>query len=148
MADLAVLLTVHPLQDESPDDAVDRCKQMLDDGYDALLRAVSLKSLRSVAPLMRGQLLRPYITRGTPKRVPVLLENVDWELLRKQKRGLVNALSFAEGDASKTSGPLGLAAAYVEVYAGLVHLLDHIQDQAALVLGEKAVFGDMTSDPE
>lgn len=56
-------------------------------------------------------------------RIMIDLSAVDWNLLRQQKHALIQARA--------TSEPL----------AGLVHLLDNIQDQAAKILGEKAVFG-------
>jgi len=60
-------------------------------------------------------------------KVTIDLSNVDWELLREQKEWLISTNSFIR---YKT-----------ELGDGLLHLLDDIQDQAAEVLGEEAVFG-------
>jgi hypothetical protein len=60
------------------------------------------------------------------------LSNVDWGLLRKQKLSLLKAVKVrAKARASDTADHL----------RGLLHLLDHIQDQAAETLGEEVVFG-------
>jgi hypothetical protein len=70
----------------------------------------------------------PYVT--------VDLSNVDWGLLRKQKLFLLKAVKIrAKAGASESA----------EHLRGLVHLLDHIQDQAAETLGEEAVFGKKRS---
>jgi hypothetical protein len=64
--------------------------------------------------------------------VKVDLSNVDWRLLRKQKLSLLKAVKIrAKTGASESA----------EHLRGLVHLLDHIQDQAAEALGEEVVFG-------
>jgi len=66
------------------------------------------------------------------------LSNVDWNLLRIQKQSLTNVISTRTGsDSNETT----------EALSGLLHLLDHIQDQAAEILGEETVFGkDLASD--
>jgi len=66
------------------------------------------------------------------QRITVDLSNVDWPLLRKQKLTLLKTAQRR----TKTR-----AAESAEHLRGLVHLLDHIQDQAAEILGEEAVFG-------
>ena len=68
--------------------------------------------------------------------VTVDLSNVDWGLLRKQKLSLLKAVRIK----AKTG-----ATEAVEHLRGLVHLLDHIQDQAAETLGEEVVFGKKRS---
>ena len=56
---------------------------------------------------------------------------IDWRLLRKQKRRLNGMLL-----------PIGkLPANLQEAVSGIVNLLDYVQDEAATALGEKAVFG-------
>ena len=66
------------------------------------------------------------------QHVTIDLSNVDWSLLRKQKLTLLKtAQRRAKTGASEAA----------EHLRGLVHLLDHIQDQAAEILGEEAVFG-------
>lgn len=58
------------------------------------------------------------------KKVMVDVAKVNWDLLRKQKMILL----FLEGDHAE----------------GLVNFIDDIQDQAAEILGEEAVFGPVT----
>ena len=65
-------------------------------------------------------------------KIQVDLTNVDWELLRKQKLTLQTVIGIVA-----RSHP-GIDA---DDLSGLLHLLDHLQDQVAEVLGEKAVFG-------
>ena len=61
--------------------------------------------------------------------VNINLNNVDWVLLREQKLWLIEAMSqLKSGDELLADGLLGL--------------LDDIQNQAALTLGEDVVFGD------
>ena len=64
--------------------------------------------------------------------IQVNLSQVDWQLLRKQKQALVEVIHQQSKDFSP---------AVMNHLTGLLHLLDHIQDEAAKVLGEKAVFG-------
>lgn len=59
--------------------------------------------------------------------IAVNVSNVNWRLLRKQKATLTN-----------------IRAKNIEQWddiAGILHLLDHIQDHAAKQLGERRVFG-------
>lgn len=67
--------------------------------------------------------------------VPVGL-NVDWEQLRTQKARLVELAD----PRSELGGDADLA--------GIINLLDDIQNQAAEVLGEQAVFGKMEDGPD
>ena len=62
------------------------------------------------------------------------LDNVDWKLLREQKLWLMSAIK--ELDLQYGTGDDG---------EGLLALIDDIQDQAALILGEDAVF-DLVKD--
>lgn len=76
----------------------------------------------------------PYVT--------VDLSNVDWTLLREQKQSLLRVLetitkTVTPEEARAKTG----ATETTDHLRGLVHLLDHIQDQAAETLGEKVVFG-------
>jgi hypothetical protein len=68
--------------------------------------------------------------------VMVDLQEVDWVLLRQQKTTLV-ALTC-----------LPRMKAHEEYLEGLINLLDYIQDEAAEILGEEAVFGDLESEDE
>jgi len=61
--------------------------------------------------------------RGYMKDFTITLKNIDWELLRKQKQVLINI----EG----------------EQVVGVINLLDYIQDEAAKVLSESTVFGEI-----
>lgn len=143
---MEILCILHavPRAGESRERTVERASVLLEGGWD-IVHLMKQQYGTAADKELASQDVRPHLTPISPKRVPVLLENVDWVLLRKQKQGLVNFHHQAERDAAEGSG---LASAYVEVYAGLIHLLDQIQDQAALVLGEKAVFGDLTkTDP-
>jgi hypothetical protein len=68
----------------------------------------------------------------TKQAVPIDLYRVDWGLLREQKLTLVNL---------RENGRYGRQMG--QDLQGILHLLDNIQDQAALVLGELAVFGPL-----
>lgn len=63
-------------------------------------------------------------------KVMITLDNVDWQLLRTQKAELVD---MCAGNVLETHE--------VNAVDGIIHFLDHIQDQAAKVLGEEQVFG-------
>lgn len=60
-------------------------------------------------------------------------DKIDWPLLRKQKRALNQILK--KGPGRKT-----IARSFPHI-EGIISILDHIQDRAALVLGEESVFG-------
>jgi hypothetical protein len=64
------------------------------------------------------------------------LSRVDWILLRQQKADLLEAIEFYA--LHKPAVGEGLN--------GILHLIDHIQDEAAETLGEEAVFGKLKSD--
>jgi hypothetical protein len=68
---------------------------------------------------------------------PVLvdLSKMNWELLRSQKGHLEVAAGVLD-DYENQAGSEMLQALF-----GIEHLLDHIQFEAAKVLGEEAVFG-------
>ena len=66
-------------------------------------------------------------------RLLIDLSQLDWQLLKKQKQALVDVIH----QQSKVYPP-----AVTNHLTGLIHLLDHIQDEAAKVLGEEAVFGE------
>jgi hypothetical protein len=69
-----------------------------------------------------------------PEAVTITLENVNWRRLRHQKQALVDVLETCTiNDFTTVAEDKHLTA--------LLHLIDHVQDQAALVLGETAVFG-------
>ena len=65
------------------------------------------------------------------KEFQELIEQTDWELLRVQKAFCLGALE--EEDIHETER---------KMFQGLVHLLDHLQDAAAVWLGEEKVFGE------
>lgn len=67
------------------------------------------------------------------------LKRVDWEELRAQKRTLNELL-----DRLLTPNQLSNKERYA--LDGIRHLLDYVQDQAADVLGEQAVFGAFDED--
>jgi hypothetical protein len=69
--------------------------------------------------------------------IPVDVSKVDWALLRKQKEALI----AAAGVTSKRQPLATIKKVDADAFEGLLNLLDHIQDSAATVLGEKAVFG-------
>lgn len=56
---------------------------------------------------------------------------IDWDLLREQKADLVEAL--------ESGTPLTPKAKFS--VSGIVEMLDYLQDEAAKVLGKKAVLG-------
>ncbi len=66
------------------------------------------------------------------KTLPLDLGGVDWKMLRKQKESLLRAISIVDVQISKKCQ---------EDLTGILHLLDHVQDQAAERIGERAVFG-------
>ena len=68
--------------------------------------------------------------------VTVGLDNVDWEQLRDQKAHL----TFLSSHSSPVPGK--------EHLEGILSLLDNLQDQAAEILGEDAVFGDLGDDDD
>jgi len=71
-------------------------------------------------------------------KIYIDLSHVDWKLLRSQKQTLTNVISTSAGIQSDET---------TEALTGLLHLLDHIQDQAAEIIGEETVFGnDLASD--
>jgi hypothetical protein len=78
-------------------------------------------------------------------KIQVDVSKVDWALLRKQKEALI----AAAGVTSKRQPLKTIKHIDAEAFEGLLNLLDHIQDSAATVLGEKAVFGSLkeTTDP-
>jgi glutaredoxin-related protein len=63
------------------------------------------------------------------KKIMVDVGKVDWKMLRDQKKILVTAFSNAKDQVK------------MNAYIGIVCLLDSIQDQAAVQIGEKKVFG-------
>ena len=71
----------------------------------------------------------------TKIRVTVDVTNIDWRQLRAQKADVVVRIDIAKA-----------AGRNIDDLRGLLHLLDHIQDQAAEVLGEEAVFGELRDD--
>ena len=66
------------------------------------------------------------------KKLLVDFGYVDWKLLRRQKESLLRVIGIADMQVGKKCQ---------EDLQGILHLLDHIQDQAAERIGERAVFG-------
>ena len=67
-----------------------------------------------------------------PARVYVDLSRVDWNLLRRQKRVLLGLAASAGKFMTRRER---------ETIHGIIHLVDHIQDEAASTLSEKTIFG-------
>lgn len=76
--------------------------------------------------------------------VVVDLTNTDWDALRQQKLSLLEILDDV--------APPIVKARYALIpnhpVVGIIHFLDYIQDEAAKVIGEKAVFGRSKDDPD
>jgi len=72
------------------------------------------------------------LKKAMARRVVVDLSRVDWDLLRRQKAILVNLAATAEHVTTRRDR---------EAVEGIIELIDHIQDETAIALGEKAVFG-------
>lgn len=66
-------------------------------------------------------------------------DKVDWPMLRAQKSTLIE---WKAGRGIITEDKVDTT----EVLSGIIHLLDYIQDQAAIVLGEEEVFGKEVSN--
>lgn len=60
---------------------------------------------------------------------PVTIGNINFKLLRKQKNTLLIMANQLEKDKKKK-----------EAIDGIIHLIDHIQDEAEKVYGEKVVY--------
>ena len=75
---------------------------------------------------------RRAVTPIDRKKLPINLGNVDWKMLRRQKESLLRAISIVDRQISKKCQ---------EDLQGILHLLDHIQDQATEQIGERVVFG-------
>ena len=76
--------------------------------------------------------------------VSVNLSGVDWIMLRKQKETLVALSLFT----LKACSILGIAKGSESAIEGVLGLLDHVQDQAAEILGQEAVFGNTPGESE
>jgi len=74
-----------------------------------------------------------------PKNSPCIIDlsKIDWPLLRIQKAFCLGALE--EKDIHETER---------EMFQGIVHCFDYIQDCAAIMLGEKYVFGELKEHNE
>jgi hypothetical protein len=71
------------------------------------------------------------------KRVVVDITNTNWKRLREQKLALLNIRKVIDDEDG------GEITATVDDIQGVIHFLDYVQDSAAEVLGEKAVFGNL-----
>lgn len=69
---------------------------------------------------------------------------IDWNLLRKQKNELVQTLNYFDEHFQNPS----TMNVKIETIEGLLGFIDLIQDCAADVLGEKAIFGPDGDDNE
>ena len=61
-----------------------------------------------------------------------VIAKIDWKELRKQKRHLIDIVMGTDSSITAKQG---------EAIEGILNLLDCIQDEAALELGEEVVFG-------
>lgn len=126
LASIPVLLRITVEAGETAERAVGRACDMLHSGNASIQLALAMVG----RPPPRYPGGPPYVTLGDDLEVPVVLRNVDWVALRQQKETLVRLAS--EG---------AISSGEAECLDGVVHLLDHLQDQAAEVLGEECVFG-------
>ena len=62
--------------------------------------------------------------------------NLDWDLLRDQKECLLNVIDRL-ADRKATD----MEKEEANCLNGIIHMVDDIQDQAAEIIGEEAVFG-------
>ena len=69
-----------------------------------------------------------------PRPVLVDVDKVDWKLLREQKDCLLQVRNYIKKPPVAT------------VIDGIISLLDDIQDQAAVEIGEEKVFGKRKSN--
>ena len=60
------------------------------------------------------------------------IQGIDWKELRKQKRHLIDIVMGKDSSITAKQG---------EAIEGILNLLDCIQDEAALELSDKVVFG-------
>ena len=60
------------------------------------------------------------------------IQGIDWKELRKQKRHLIDIVMGTDSSITAKQG---------EAIEGILNLLDCIQDEAALELSDKVVFG-------
>lgn len=74
------------------------------------------------------------------KEIMIDGERVDWKSLREQKEALIWLRTACRGRDNKQWK------SWFEALTGILNLLDYIQDQAAEVQGEEAVFGYSASD--
>jgi len=72
------------------------------------------------------------IRKAMAQRVVIDMSRVDWELLRRQKTLLVELAGSPEHVTTRRDR---------EAIEGIINLLDHIQDETAIALGERTVFG-------
>jgi len=61
-----------------------------------------------------------------------VIAKIDWKELRKQKRHLIDIVMGTDSSITAKQG---------EAIEGILNLLDCIQDEAALELSDKVVFG-------
>jgi hypothetical protein len=79
--------------------------------------------------------------KGLVTEACVMTGPVDWQMLRMQKQDLVNVISklFKYALTTETQD---------ESLTGILHLIDHIQDDAATTIGEDVVFCDYPGQNE
>ena len=79
---------------------------------------------------------------GYTPDTPDFIQKMDWELLRNQKRILLEETIDMEKKNAEYYKPV------TDAFDGIIHLLDAIQDYAVDVLGigEKVVFGDLDKE--
>ena len=74
-------------------------------------------------------------------QLPIDRDAVDWGLLRSQKKRLVEI-----ADALREGQRESLCSSDIQTLDGLIHLLDHIQDEASLSVSEKTIFGNLQGE--
>jgi len=72
------------------------------------------------------------LKKALAQRVVMDLSRVDWDLLRRQKTILVELAASPQRVTTRRDR---------EAIEGVINLLDHIQDETAIALGERTVFG-------
>lgn len=137
-ADLAALGFIQPVSLGAYSSLVEAVKWLLDlpgcqkDERDEALLARADAIEREIWERLSA--LDPLIAKPSPLAlVSADLSGVDWKLLRAQKRSLAR-LTIKKG--------AGVKRRHRKALSGILHLLDHIQDEATRQLGGAVVFGN------
>jgi hypothetical protein len=65
--------------------------------------------------------------------------NIEWDLLRKQKAALIKQIGILDKLVVKDTA--------CEL-TGILHLVDHIQDEVAYLVGDATIFGNESNEVE